>query len=602
MDLCLRDKFLKRSDYFNTIAEQKSKQYNVIGNLRLLVFISGVAVTVLSFAAAGFYGYFSLTGFVALYLYLYVKSHQTKKELERARCRKDINMMYLERILGGWTSFADCGRDFADPSHPYTDNLDIFGPNSLFQLLCVANTYYGRITLKGLFADPHKNADAIKMRQEAVAELSAKFDFCQELQCEGMQANKAVNNNPEKLLVYAENDSGLFKKEWFKYLVYLLPAALFFFSALYFIENAVHFAVPFTLLLVQIIIIAFTFRKVTSILNTVYDFKSNLDVYGALLCLIEQEKIGSEYLNAFKIDMFYNGKPASYYIKKLEKIGDAVDIRFNPLLYYILNFVLLWDIHCVLALESWRHKHGSRIRKWVEAIGHYEAISSLAVTKHIHREWVFPVFTESSREFSGVEVGHPLIPPDLSVCNDISIKNNSLIITGSNMSGKTTFLRTVGINLVLAYSGAPVYAKKLRCSIMEIFTSMRVADDLSAGISTFYGELLRIKMIIEYSFNRQAMIYLIDEIFKGTNSLDRITGAKSVIKTLNKDWVIGMVSTHDFELCDLEKDSSLNIMNYHFREYYQDNEIKFDYKVHPGRCRTTNARYLMKMVGIDLVD
>lgn len=226
----------------------------------------------------------------------------------------------------------------------------------------------------------------------------------------------------------------------------------------------------------------------------------------------------------------------------------------------------------------------------------------MAVIGQMYPEWAFPVFSGKGLKFAAEGLGHPLIPKDVCVRNDFEINNGACVITGSNMSGKTTLLRTVGINLVLAYSGAPVFAHKLECSVMDIFTSMRVHDDLNRGISTFYAELLRIKMIIDYSHKEQPLIYLIDEIFMGTNSLDRIAGARSVLKNLSKSWIIGLISTHDFELCDLEHESSVKIKNYHFTEKYINNEIKFDYKLRPGRSKTTNAKYLMKMVGIELMD
>jgi DNA mismatch repair ATPase MutS len=229
-----------------------------------------------------------------------------------------------------------------------------------------------------------------------------------------------------------------------------------------------------------------------------------------------------------------------------------------------------------------------------------EALSSLAVIGHMYPQWTYPTFSQTGMRFEAKGLGHPLIPKDSCVRNDFKINRGTCVITGSNMSGKTTLLRTVGINLVLAYAGAPVFADKLECAVMGIFTSMRVHDDLGSGISTFYAELLRIKMIIDHSRRKLPMIYLIDEIFMGTNSADRITGARSVLKNLSKSWIIGMISTHDFELCDLEQESNVNVENYHFVETYSNNEILFDYKLRPGRSRTTNAKYLMKMVGIEL--
>jgi len=199
-------------------------------------------------------------------------------------------------------------------------------------------------------------------------------------------------------------------------------------------------------------------------------------------------------------------------------------------------------------------------------------------------------------------MGHPLLVEAKRVCNHVEIDNDLGIITGSNMSGKTTLLRTVGINLVLAYAGTGTCAKKMECSIMEIFTSMRVTDDVNSGISTFYAELLRIKMIVDYSHQKENMIFLIDEIFRGTNSRDRIIGARNVIKNLHQKWIIGLISTHDLELCDLEYEKNCKSKNYHFEENFIGDEMKFDYQLRLGRSTTTNAQYLMKMVGIKLME
>lgn len=283
-------------------------------------------------------------------------------------------------------------------------------------------------------------------------------------------------------------------------------------------------------------------------------------------------------------------------------------MRYSALLMFILNALFLWDFHCVAALGKWKDHHGRHMRTWVETIGAFEALSSLAVIRQIHSDWSFPEIDEPAPAeghsqlpltFIAKDMGHPLIASDKRVTNSITIENSLGVVTGSNMSGKTTLLRTIGINLVLAYAGAPVCAQKLTCSIMNIFTSMRIHDDLNSGVSSFYAELLRIKMIIEYSHTRQPMIFLVDEIFRGTNSLDRIAGAETVLRNLSKDWIIGLISTHDFELCNLENQPGKLIKNYHFTEHYVDNQLCFDYKLRAGRSQTRNARYLMEMVGIE---
>lgn len=223
-----------------------------------------------------------------------------------------------------------------------------------------------------------------------------------------------------------------------------------------------------------------------------------------------------------------------------------------------------------------------------------------SVIAHIHPEWVFPEIKDLHQRIEARGLGHPLLNPERCVRNDIEIDNNTCIVTGSNMSGKSTWLRAIGINLVLAYAGGPVCAHQFSCSIMDIYTSMEIRDDLINGISTFYAELTRINMILEHSRQGKPMCYLIDEIFRGTNSLDRIAGARVVLKNLSNNGAIGLISTHDFELCDLEKEQWSNFRNYHFEEQYTNGRIEFDYKLRLGRCTTSNARYLMNMAGIEI--
>ena len=592
--------FKKRIENFMAQEAHKRKQADRLGNLRLIVFLSGGAVTILLFMKTNlFYGFLFLIAYLAIFIYLVIKHNRVSRELERVSCKAEINRMYLGRMKTEWVDFNDNGQEFIDEAHPYTGDLDIFGPQSLFQWISITSTFYGKRALKVLLTNPDKSVEAVKRRQKAVKELSGKLDFCQELQCEGLLAKSAASD-PENLLSYAEDQSKRFKSDWVINLFYILPFSVILAFILFFLGSSIPLFVPLLLLSLQMTICAVGYKRNAETIYSVSGLKSYLDSFGNLLQRVEKEKFEDEYLSDLRQELFSENKPASVSLKKLESVSNAIDVRYSTVLYFILNFGLLWDYHCVFALENWKRQYGMQIRNWVTAVGKVEAISSLAVIGHMYPEWAFPVFSQSGVKFTAEGMGHPLIKKDACVCNDFKMNNGACVITGSNMSGKTTLLRTVGINLVLAYSGAPVFAIGMECSIMDIFTSMRIQDDLNRGISTFYAELLRIKMIIDYSHKNQPMIYLIDEIFMGTNSLDRIVGARSVVKNLSKSWIIGLISTHDFELCDLEQENQGVIKNYHFAEKYINNEIKFDYKIRSGRSKTTNAKYLMKMVGIEL--
>ncbi|MDU5119286.1 MAG: MutS family DNA mismatch repair protein, partial [Clostridium botulinum] len=388
--------------------------------------------------------------------------------------------------------------------------------------------------------------------------------------------------------------------------------------------------------IVQCLIWMLKALKINAILQSIDKLKYNFQTYSKVLKLIEKEEVECEKLKSIKKVLFNEKESSIKAIKELNIISEKVNLRYNGILYIVLNIFFLWDYQCVFSLESWKLKYGDKIEKWLNGIGEIESFASLAVLTHINNKISFPNIYDSDKKTSlnkntqsnslhkenfksekdsypnlkleygdnlKIEcknIGHPLINIKDRVCNDLTMKNNILLITGSNMSGKTTFLRTLGINLVLAYSGAPVCAEEMSSSLMDIYTSMRITDDLKGGISTFYRELIKIKNIINHSKNKSPMIFLIDEIFRGTNSKDRYIGAKNVLFNLNKSWIIGGLTTHDLELCVLDKDE--RIKNYHFSEYYKNNEIYFDYKIKKGQSTTTNAKYLMNMVGIEILE
>lgn len=599
--MSINTKFTNRLQYYRDQKEKQSKRFNQTSNIRMLVFLIGVGATSFSFLKAeSLYGYLVLFLSLLLFGYFVFKHQKITRELNKLICKIKINEKYLKRIDGTWIDFTDNGQEFLNPTHPYTSDLDLFGAKSLFQWMNVAYTFHGRKQLCDLLTAPEKDIPLIKHRQKSVAEMAQKDRFIEELQCIGMLTAE-VRNDPNALIAYAE-ESNLSYAKWLKIISYILPAATILTIILFFSDFPISIYVPLILIIIQMVITAIGFSKNALILYTVFEFKEKIKAFYQFIQLIERENFQDEHLMNLQAELYHAEKSASLQMKHLERIVSASEFRYNFISFCLMNFLLLWDFHCVFALEAWKNKNGKMIRKWFQIIGKIEAIASLGVISQLHPQWAFPDFVEQELVFSATDIGHPLLLENKSVHNNIEIKNNLCVITGSNMSGKTTLLRTIGINLVLAYCGAPVCATKLECSIMNIFSSMRISDDLNSGISTFYAELLRIKMIIDFSHKKQDMLFLIDEIFRGTNSVDRLIGATSVLKNLNKPWVIGLISTHDFELCNLEDEIGSKIVNYHFTESYLNNEIQFDYKLRNGRCTTTNAKYLMQMVGIELYD
>jgi len=575
---------------------------NIISNIRLVVFLISALVGGFFYREDSLQAvYIILFIFVMLFSFFVVKHGRISARLQQTGYKIKINEQYLDRIHGNWIVFANDGRDLVDDTHPYTSDLDIFGAKSLFQWMNVTYTFYGRKILKNYLANPENNSTLIKKRQQAIQELVGKLDFCQDMQCAGM-SSATIGNDPEGLLSYVENSMMIFNKKWKIILIYLLPIVTVGTIVLKVLGFSISVYIPFVLFVLQIILTVVAYIKVAPILQDVYKIKKDISIFSSIIKLIEEQSFVNEYLSQLKANFLRNNKSSYLQIKRLHRITAFIDVRYSSLMYFVLNVFFLWDYHCLFSVEQWKQSNGKLIRKWIETIGYFEAISSLAVVAQINPQWCFPLFTENQLKIAAQEMGHPLIATNKRVCNHVEIDNDLCIITGSNMSGKTTLLRTVGINLVLAYCGAPVCAKSMECSIMNIFTSMRIADDVNSGISTFYAELMRIKMIVDYSHKKENMIFLIDEIFRGTNSRDRIIGAGNVIRNLNKNWIVGLISTHDLELCDLKYEEDIKLQNYHFEESYIGNEMKFDYLLRKGRSKTTNAQYLMKMVGIEWVD
>lgn len=314
---------------------------------------------------------------------------------------------------------------------------------------------------------------------------------------------------------------------------------------------------------------------------------------------IEKIEFESKYLNELKARLInnenYNAVTA---INKLSKIYDKMSDRNNTF-FIIINILLLWDYRCMIEFEKWKSINRRSLKKWIDTIGEFEALSSIANIVYENPDWVMPVISHKKNVVIAEKIGHPLL--NKRVCNDISINNRKriLIITGSNMSGKSTFLRTIGVNLILSYIGCSVCAKKFECSIMDIYTCMKISDNLEKNISSFYAEILRVKMITDSIKNDDNIFVLLDELFKGTNSKDRHDGAEALIRQLGSKGACGLISTHDLELGNLEYEYD-KVKNYHFKEYYKDDKLKFDYKIREGVSTTSNAMYLIKMVGIEV--
>lgn len=594
----MTEKFIIRIDRYNKEKGKLNQSLNCIATIRLLSFILIIYLGY-KYVKSNYNSLISLLVFVnsIFFISLIIYHNKIKNKLDFTKKLIDINNKYLHRIDGDWIRFCDFGEDLIDKKHRYSNDLDIVGHSSLFQRINLYSNWIGRKTLANDLLNPVYNKEEILKRQSAIEELSSKLDFIQNLEYENNKNEKI--KDPEDIILYFEENKGFTYSNEKRVFISLLPIiTLITSSIIIYLQIKSMYILILALLFFHIILWLIGTKKNQEILGKVGLFKKDLEVYLGLLKIIESEDFDSPLLKSIK-DNLFSGEGSIKAIKKLDMISEMVNIKHSALLYLLLNMFLLWDYKSVFSLDNWKGKYEKDIKTWIYSIGEIQSLSSLSVLLLIEDNISFPIIEDELKIISKY-CAHPLIQMEDRIYNDINIEDNILVITGSNMSGKTTFLRTVGVNLVLLNAGSVTISKEFKSPVMSVFTSMRVTDDLKNKISTFYAELLRIKEILDYAEKNKNTVFLIDEIFKGTNSKDRILGAKNVLMNLNRLGLIGAITTHDFELCELDIYPRIN--NYHFAEDYVDGKISFDYKIKKGRSNSTNARYLMELVGIEIID
>lgn len=589
----------RKKNYEKLLQKQKRVDRN-ISNLRLLVFIAGICGAVLAYLN---HSYIVLAAalaiFIAIFIYLVIYQDKLIKRIKYTASLVDINSSSLKRLNGEWNTYADSGEDFAEAGHNYTDDLDIFGKNSLFQWTNTAKTFLGREKLKNLLSGIVGNQGDIYERQEAVSELAAMLKWRQRLIAEGMVMAEKISN-PEELIAWGKESSQYFTKPLVIMVFRVCPIITILLITAGFFMGIIPKFIPATALLIQFALISYNVRDRYRMFSMFEKYNDDLKIYYKMLMHFEKKNFKSALINKIKDNVgAETGTKAYKQVDKLSVIVDSIANRRN-MYYVVFNTLTLWDFQSIIALERWKQESGKYLKEWFDALGKVEALASLAVISFDNPHWTMPVIKDREALFSAKDMGHPLLKGK-GVSNDLVIdeKTKVLLITGSNMSGKSTLLRTAGINLVLAYAGAPACAESFEVSLMEISTCMRIKDNLEESISSFYAELLRIKRIVSEADAGKRVFFLLDEIFRGTNSQDRHIGARVLINKLSHTNSIGLVSTHDLELCDLEHQNH-KVTNYHFQEYYEEGKIHFDYKLRQGPSTTRNALHLMRLAGIDV--
>lgn len=582
----------------NIEKQQKKIKSNRLASIRLFLFVLFVVCMYYGYQRASYVYYFGI-GFFLLFLWFANRHRIIKRDIEMV----DVTIHSYEDIVKRrgeeWKAFPDQGDDFLITQATQAYDLDIFGTASLYQYLCCAKTVLGREELARLLTCVKQEKSDVELRQQATKELYDKVDFSITLvallKLFEQHARKKKKQTMDDFFAYMEQEGN--SKSVFLHCIVTsvsIGTMICLLWTLYTHGSILYFAVlgvmSLSVAMLSVIKNAQSFHDVNVIEHTLSD-------YGNIFECISKQSFQSAYL----MDSSDVLQDAANALRALNRIVNMIRLRNDGISFIILNLLFLIDFQCVFALEAWKRTYGKQVRLWFGALARMESIVSLTQLSYAKDTLTYPIMEDMQTPFlSTTSLRHPLIREVQAVANDFDAEAKTYIVTGSNMSGKTTFLRTIGLNMVLFHAGAMVCGASFRATSMNVFTSMRIKDDVSEGISTFYAEILRIKEMIVESEKQQPLLVLIDEIFKGTNSADRIICAKEVLYQLHLPHVLTMVSTHDFELCEQCFHDDTSAVNFHFDEYYEDDEIHFEYTLKKGRCMTTNAKELLKMAGIEM--
>lgn len=502
----------------------------------------------------------------------------------------------IARLEDRWAGEGDSGERYRDPSHPYTEDLDVFGTGSLFELLATTRTATGNDRLAKWLREP-ADAETIRSRQSAVLELRPRLDLRLRMALAGDESSSTIQR--EAL------------EAWASAPITVLPRLIFFLAltatslsiasiALWIFTTSGPVPLLGALLLQSIL--AFALRsRVGPILAAADTPVQSLARTASLLACVESEFFDAPLLADLRAELETTGRPPSEELEALHRLVDRRDARANQF-FLPIAALLMWGTHVALALENWRARCGPRLAVWVEAAGEIEALCALSSFAYENPQDPFPEIVVGDPIFDGEALGHPLLPTDRCVRNDLRLSRRpqALIMSGSNMSGKSTMLRTVGCNTILALAGAPVRAKRLKLSPLRVAASIRIVDSLREGQSHFMAEITRLRQVVEISRGSTPALFLLDEILHGTNSHDRRIGAQAVIRGLVEHGALGIVTTHDLALTQIVLESAGRLDNVHFEDHLEAGAMHFDYALREGIVEKSNALALMRSVGLDV--
>lgn len=578
--------------------QQVKKQIFRISMLRLALFIAGIA---------GLYFFFNQTTLLIicicltfLPLFILVKIHNRffiRKEWLETQAR--IIQEELQALSGDYSSFED-GKEYVNPEHPYSFDLDIFGRRSLFQSINRTCTFFGKVRLAEWLQNHLHKKTSIEKRQEMVREISEHTLFREQFRVAGL-VHHGQSSDGEKIQAWSQSPAQYLHAGWVKAFIWGVPVinSLLLITSLAGWTSFSWLGLSFGIFLVLSFGII---KRATYIQETYGKQLKSLNGYARLIALAKAENWKSAGMQELMERFNLNGQSPIQALQQLSKELDRLDLRNNQFLYVLLEGSIFFQLQEIVRIERWKVRYGQHISEWLETVGELDALCSLGTFAYNHPQYTYPELTEKPFCFLATQMGHPLMPASQCVKNDATIPSRPffLIITGANMAGKSTYLRTIGVNYLLACIGAPVCCERLKLYPNQLITSLRTSDSLSDNESYFFAELKRLKRIIDLLNQGQQLFIILDEILKGTNSMDKQKGSFDLIRQFMQLKANGIIATHDLLLGSLIKQFPEEIRNYCFEADIKENELTFSYKLREGVAQNMNACFLMKKMGIIL--
>lgn len=590
--------YTKRLSLTEGQLQQVKKQIFRISMLRLALFIAGIA---------GLYFFFNQTTLLIicicltfLPLFILVKIHNRffiRKEWLETQAR--IIQEELQALSGDYSSFED-GKEYVNPEHPYSFDLDIFGRRSLFQSINRTCTFFGKVRLAEWLQNHLHEKTSIEKRQEMVREISEHTLFREQFRVAGL-VHHGQSSDAEKIQAWSQSPAQYLHAGWVKAFIWGVPVinSLLLITSLAGWISFSWLGLSFGIFLVLSFGII---KRATYIQETYGKQLKSLNGYARLIALAKAEDWKSAGMQELMERLNLNGQSPIQALQQLSKELDRLDLRNNQFLYVILEGSIFFQLQEIVRIERWKARYGQHINEWLETVGELDALCSLGTFAYNHPQYTYPELTEKPFCFLATQMGHPLMPASQCVKNDATIPSRPffLIITGANMAGKSTYLRTIGVNYLLACVGTPVCCEKLKLHPNQLITSLRTSDSLSDNESYFFAELKRLKRIIDLLNQGQQLFTILDEILKGTNSMDKQKGSFDLIRQFMQLKANGIIATHDLLLGSLIKQFPEEIRNYCFEADIKENELTFSYKLREGVAQNMNACFLMKKMGIIL--